>query len=108
MYDSAGVLGSVPVRETAPQLLTLAMKPLGRRQFELVRVAAARSGKAAVMCCARASGAGSVLAAKKRLEAQGREEGCFILLSPSFGTSVAEVLFGFFCLGPGPVPAACA
>jgi len=49
VYDSAGVLGSVLVRETAPRFLTLAMKPVGRKQFESVRVAAAIWEKAAVM-----------------------------------------------------------
>jgi len=107
VYDSAGVLGSVPVRETAPLLLTLAMKPLGRRQLESVRVVAAMSGKAAVMRCARACGGGFVLAAKKHLEAKGREKGGFILLSPSLATSAAELLFVFFLL-PAPEPAACA
>ena len=73
-----------------------------------VRVAAAMSGKAAVMRCARECGAGSVLAVMKRLEAKGREEGGFILLSPPLATSVAEVLFVFFFLLPRPEPAACA
>jgi len=108
VYDSAGVLGSVPVRETAPLLLTLAMKPLGRRQLESERVAAAMSGKAVIMRCARACGAGSVLAAKKRLEARGREGGDYILLSFPLATSAAEVSFGFCFLLPRPEPAACA
>jgi len=76
--------------------------------LESVRVAAAMSGKAAVMRCARACGAGSVLAAKKRLEAKGREDGDFILLSPSLATSVPEVLLVFCFLLPRPEPAACA
>ena len=98
----------MPVSETAPLLLTLAMKPLGRRQLESVRVAAAMSGKLADMRCARVCGAGSVLAAKKRLEAKGREEGDFILLSPPLATSAADVPFVFFVLLPGPGPAPCA
>ena len=72
-YDSAGVLGLVPVRETTPRLLTFAMNPFGRRQLESVRVAAAMSGKEAAMRCARAWGAGLDLGAKKRLEAWGRD-----------------------------------
>jgi len=76
--------------------------------LESERVAAAMSGKAAVMRCARACGAGSVLAAKKCLEARGREEGDFILLSPPFATSAAEVPFVFFFLLPRAEPAACA
>jgi len=102
------VLGSVPVRETAPLFWTLATKRLGRRQLESVRVAAAMSGKAAVMRCARAWGAGSALAAKKCLEAKGREGGDFILMSPSFATLAAEEFFVLFFLLPRPEPAACA
>jgi len=49
-------------------------------------VAAAMWGKAAVMGCASACGAGSVLAVNKPLEAKGREDGGFILLSPSLAT----------------------
>jgi len=66
------------------------------------------SGKAAVMPCARACGTASLVAVKKRLEAKGREEGYFILFSPSLATSVAEVLFAFFFMVPWPEPAACA
>ena len=72
--------------ETAPRVLTLAIKLLGRRQLESVRVVAAMSGKAAVMHCVRVCGAGSDLAAKKSLEAKGREEGDFILLSSGLAT----------------------
>ena len=107
-YDSAGVLGLVPVRDTAPRLLTLAMKPFGRRQLDSVRVAAAMSGKEAAMHCARSCGAGLDVGAKKRHEAWGREDGVFISLFPSLATSVAEVPFAFFFLLPGPEPAACA
>ena len=96
------------MRKTAPRLLTLAMKALGRRQLESVREAAAMAGKAAALRSARACGAGSVLAAKKCLEAKGREEGDFILLTPPLSTSAAEVFFVFFFLLPGPEPAACA
>ena len=71
-------------------------------------MAAAMSGKAAVMRCARACGTGSVLAAKKRVEAQWREDQNFILLSPSLATSAAKAFFVFFFLVPGPEPAACA
>jgi len=102
------VLGSVPVRQTVSRLLTLAIQPLGRRQLESVRVAAAMSGKVAAIHCAKACRAGSVLAAKKRLEANESEEVDFILLSPSLATSVAEVRFVLFFLLPGPEPAACA
>ena len=48
------------------------------------------------------------MAAMKRLEAKGREKGDFIFLSTSLVTSVAEVLFVFFCLVHGPELAACA
>jgi len=68
-YNPAGVLGLVPVWDTAPRLLPFAMKPIGRRQLESVRVAAAMSGKEAAMSWARAWGAGLDLGAKKRLEA---------------------------------------
>ena len=55
------MLGLVPVRETAPRLLTLAMKPIWRRQLELVRVAAAMSGKVVAMplCKGMGNGVGS-------------------------------------------------
>jgi len=102
------VLGLVPVRETAPRLLPLAMKPWGRRQLDSERVAAAISGKVEAMRWARAWGAGLDLEAKLRLEAWGREDGVFITLSPSLATSVAEVPFAFFFLFPGREPAACA
>ena len=108
VYDSAGVLGLLLVRETTPQLLTLAMKPFGRRELDSKRVAAAISGKVEAMRWARAWGAGLDLEAKKRLEAWGRDDGVFITLSPSLGTSVAEVPFPFFFLFPGPEPATCA
>jgi len=86
---SAGVLGLVPVRETAPQLLTFTMNSLGRRQLQLVRVAAAISGKVAPTIFARAWRMRPVLMAKKRLEASGRGDWGFISLSPSLTTSVA-------------------
>jgi len=54
VYESAGLLGLVPVRQTAPLLLTFAMKPFGSRQWELVRVAVAMSGKEAALFWARA------------------------------------------------------
>ena len=78
MQDSAGVLGLVPVRETAPRSLTFAMKPLGRRQFDSVRMLVAMSEKVAAMCGARVYGTGSVLTLKKRLEAKGRDDEGFI------------------------------
>jgi len=68
-YYSAGVLGLVPVRETAPRLLTFAMKPFSSRQLESVRVAAAMSGKEAAMRGARAWRAVFDLGATKRLQA---------------------------------------
>jgi len=100
------VSGLVPVRETAPRLLTFAMKHFRRRQLDSVRVAAAMSGKEEAMRCARAWGAGLDLAAKKRLEAKGKDDGVFISLFPSLATSVAEALFFFYCCLPGPEPAA--
>ena len=36
----AGVLGFVPIRESAPRLFTFVMKHLGSRQLESVRVTA--------------------------------------------------------------------
>ena len=66
------------------------------------------SGKAAVMRCERACVAGSVLAAKKRLEASGREDGGIILLSPSLATSGPESLLVFFFFLTRPEPAPCA
>jgi len=107
-YDYAGVLVLVPLRDTAPRLLTFAMKPFGRRQLESVRVAAALSGKEAAMGWARAWGAGLDLGAKKPLKAWGRDDGVFDSLSPSLATCVAEAPFIFFFLFPGPEPAACA
>jgi len=102
------VLGLVPVRETAPRLLTLAMKPFGRRQLDSERVAAAMSGKVEAMHWARAWAAGLDLEAKNRLEAWGRDDGASISLSPSLASFVAEVpSVPCFCL-PGPEPAACA
>ena len=102
------VLGSVPVRQTAPPLLTFAMKPFRRRQWDSVRVAAALSWKEAAMSCASACGAGSDLRAKERLEANGRDDRVFISLSTVLATSVAKAfLFPFFAF-PGPQPAACA
>jgi len=98
----------VPFRETAPRLLTFAMKPFGRRQLESVRVAAAMSGKEAAMRWARAWGADLALGPKKRLEAGGRDDGALISLSPSLATSVAEVPLFFFFPFPRPEPAACA
>jgi len=107
-YDSAGVLGLVPVRETAPRWLTFAMKPFARRQLDSVSVAAAMSGKEAAIRWARAWGAGLDLGAKKCLEAWGRDEGAFISWFPSLTTSVAEAPLVYFFLLPGPEPAACA
>jgi len=92
----------------SPQLLTLAMKPFGRRELESVRVAAAMSGKEAAMRCATPWGAGLVLAAKKRFEARGRDDGGYMSLSLSLTTSVAESFLVFRFLEPGPEPAACA
>jgi len=92
------MLGLVPVRETAPRLLTFAMKPFRRRQLDSVRVAAAISGKEAAMRCARAWGVGTDEAVKKGLEARGRDDGVFISLLPSLATSVAEALVDLFFL----------
>ena len=102
------MLGLVPVREMAPRLLTLAMKPFGRRQFDSERVAAAMAGKVEAMRCARAWGAVLDLVAKKRLEAWGRDDGVFITRSPSLATSVAEASLALRFVFPRPEPAACA
>jgi len=66
------------------------------------------SGKEAALRCARAWGAGSDLGAKKRLEASGRDDGIFILMSPVLATSVAVAFFFAFFPFSGPEPAACA
>jgi len=97
----------VPVSDTAPRLLTLAMKPLGRRQLQSVRVTGGMSWRAADMHYETAWGAGLLLAVKKCLEAKGREDEGFPLLSPSLQTSVAKVLFVIFSLVPRPEPAPC-
>ena len=106
--NSAGVLGLVPVRDTAPLSLTFAMKPFGRGQLESVRMAAAMSGKEAARRRTRAWGAGLDRGAKKRLEAGGRDDRNFISLFPALATSVAEAPFIFFLLFPWPEPATCA
>ena len=87
------VLGLVPLKETAPGLLTFAMKPFGRRQLDSVRVAATILGKVVAMHCTMAWGAELVLVAKKGLEAKGRDDRGFMFLSPTLATSVAKVLF---------------
>ena len=107
-YDSAGVLGLVPVSQTAHLLFTFAIKPFGLRQLESVRVAAAMSGKEAAMRWARAWGAGLNRGGKKRLAAWGRDDRDYIPLSPSLAISVAEAALVFFFLFLGPEPAACA
>jgi len=108
VYDSAGVLGLVPVRDTAPLLLTFAMKPFGSRQLESVRAAAAVSGKEAAMPWARAWGAGLDLGAKKHLEAWAKDHRVLIALFPSLAISIAQAPFVFILLCPGPELAACA
>jgi len=70
-------------------------------ELKLVRVAVAMSEKVAAMCCARALGTVLVLAAKKDLEAKRRADRCFIALSPSLATSVAEAFMFFMLLDPG-------
>ena len=64
-------------------------------------------GKGAVMWCARGCGAGSVLAAMNRVEAEGKEDGVRIPLSPSLAPSGVLGFFAFF-LVPRPEPAAAA
>ena len=81
--------GLLPVRETVSWLLTLAMKPFGRSQFDSVRVVAAMSEKEAAMPCAEAWGAGLDLRARQRLVARGRDDGAFVSLFLSLATSVA-------------------
>ena len=108
VYESAGVLGLVPVRETAPRLLTFAIKPLGRRQLESVRVAATMLERVAAMHCARAWRAGSVLVSNERFDAKGRDHWGFISLSPSLATSVPEILCFLLFFVLRPEPAACA
>ena len=51
---------------------------------------------------------GSLLVARKYLEPRGRDDGGCMTLSPSLAISVAEVLFVFFFLVPGPELASCA
>ena len=53
-------------------------------------MAATMSGRVAAMPVPRGWGTRSVLAAKKCLEANGRDDGVFISLSPFLATSVAE------------------
>jgi len=100
------VFGLVPVRETAPGLLTFAMKNFGRRELESVRVAAALSGKGVAIRGAWAWGVGSDLRAKKRLEAKGRDDRAFISLFPSLAISVAKAFFLPCFPFPRPQPAA--
>jgi len=64
-------------------------------------------GKVAALRCPRAWGTGSVLTAKKRLEAKGRDHGGFIALGPSLAISKADVLFALWPFDPRPEPAAC-
>ena len=71
--------GLVPVRETAPRLLTFAMKPFRRRQLELVRVAAAMSGKEAAMRKARAWAVGLDLGQRSLLRPGGGTTGLLVL-----------------------------
>ena len=94
-------MGLVPVRVTVPRLLTFAIKPFRRGQLDWVRVAAAMSGKVAAMRCERAWGARLYLAAKKPLEAKGRDNGVLISLSTSLATTLAEASFVFRFLFPG-------
>jgi len=96
----------VHVRDTAPRLLTFAIKPFGRRELDSVRVAAVMSGKGAAMRWTRVCGAELDLGAKKRLEARGRGDAVLISLSPLLAISVAEAPLIFFFLFPGPEPAA--
>ena len=84
------------MRETAPRLLTFALKSFGRRQLDLVRVAAVMSGKEPAMRCARAWGAGSDLGAKKRLEASGRDDRVFVSLSPDPNPMRFLFFFSFY------------
>ena len=60
------------------------------------------------MRCARAWGVGLDLGAKKRLEANGRDNGDFISLSLVLATSVAQAYFFPLFPFPGVEPAACA
>jgi len=102
-----GGLGLVLVRELVPQSLTFAMKPLGRRQLESVRVEATRLGKVTAMQERRVWGEKLVRIAKECLEARGRGEGGFIHLSPSLATSVAEACLFFFPFTFLAEPATC-
>ena len=98
--------GSVPVRDTAPLSLTLTLKPLGRRLLDSVRVAATTSGKVLVMRAAWGWGKGVSLMAKKRREANGREEAAFEGTPTGSANSVALALFPYFPLGGREEPAA--
>jgi len=60
------------------------------------------------MRCVSAWGTGLVLTAKKGLEARERDDGGFIVLSPSLATGGADVLLVVLDFDPGPQPAACA
>ena len=96
----------MPVRDTAPLSLTLALKPLGRRQLDSVRVVATMSGKVLVMRAARAWCMGVSLMVKKRREAKGREVAGFEGSSTGLATSVAVAFFPFFPSGGRLAPAA--
>ena len=85
----------MPVRDTAPLSLTLALKPLGRRQLDSVRVVVTISGKVLVMRAARAWGMAVALIAEKRREAKGREVGGFEG-SPTGSATSVELPFVFF------------
>jgi len=100
------VSGLVPVRETAPRLLTFAMKIFREEAVGLGEGGGShvREGGGYALC--KGMGRGLDLAAKKRLEAKGRDDGVFISWFPSLTTAVAEAPFVSFFLFPGPEPAA--
>ena len=98
--------GSVPVRDTAPLSLTLAMKPWGRRQLDSVRAVAKMSGKVLVMRAARAWGMGVSLMAKKRREAKGSEVAGFQGSPTGLAISVTVAYFPLYPLEGQPAPAA--
>ena len=96
----------MPVRDTAPLSFTLALKPLGRRQLDSVRVVVTMSGKVLVMRAARAWGMGVSLIAKKPQEGKGKEVAGFEGSPTGLATSVAVAFFLFFPLGGRPALAA--
>ena len=85
VWHSTGVLGLVSVRERAPLLLKIVIKPFGRTQLDSVRVAAARAGKVAAVGCAGASWGVVDSCSEKTRGGQGEGRWSFGLIEPISG-----------------------